>query len=1413
MYIETAVPGHAFCDHAVSWGNVVVFIFGSHARYKGTRARVAAVAAIAVAFVGLQTPSQASTAKPARAAATAKSATFAPACTAAKKDQFSCFALRRTGIPSTKGLMRAAATAPAGYGPSDLLSAYNLPADGGAGMTVALVDAYDDPNAENDLAVYREQYGLPACTTADGCFRKVDESGGTNYPTPDSSWSQEISLDLDMVSAIAPDAHILLVEATTAAMDDLGASVDEAVALGADYVSNSYGSSYTSTPGSGETASETTTLDAYYNHPGVGIVASAGDEGYGVAYPAASQYVTSVGGTSLTQDSGTTRGWTESAWSGTGSGCSLYEPKPAFQTDTGCSQRAVADVSAVADPNTPVAVYDSYETGGGWLEFGGTSVASPIIASVYADAGAPTAGSYPNSYPYLDRSALNDVTSGSNGTCSPSYLCTAGAGYDGPTGLGTPDGLAAFQGGPHGEVEGTISDSSGAPIAGAQVSVGSYSVTTGANGGYQVVVPAGTYDVTVGAYGYASQTFSAVAVDNGATVAENVTLAAVPRVTVSGVVTDGSGQGWPLYASIKVEGASGGPVFSNPKTGAYSVQLPINAAYTLETTPVETGYQVTTTKLSVGTSDLTQNITAAVDASACVASGYALNQHGVSQTFDTTSVPTGWTVTNNGTGAGWVFDDPGSRGNETGGTGGFAIVDSLHDGDTATEDTYLTSPVADLSGMSAPSISFDTWYFGYGSTADVDVSLDGGSTWSSVWSESGTDFLGQSVQIPLPQAAGDSTVQVRFHYTGESSLWWEIDNVLLGDTTCDPLPGGLVVGQVTDENTGAALNGVTVSENGAPTVSATSAATADPSLKGAFYWLFSPTAGSVSLTATKPPYANGTATITVPNAGLVESDFSLAAGRISVSPASVGKTLDWDGTAGQKITLTNTGTAPATVNVGQYQGGFTQQSVRAVNAPVERVAGPAGSGDAALAAKKDAAKAKPQETVAPAAGTAWQETADFPTAIQDNIAQYYNGELYSGFGYNGVSDSNSLYSYDANSGAWTKRASADDTREDPSSGFIDGKLYVVGGWGASGSPDASMEIYDPASNTWSQGTSSPAPYAASGSAVIGSTLYVVGGCGASTCGTTDVYAFNASTDAWSQLAAYPEPTAWVSCGDIQSKLYCAGGNDGGETGSADAYVYDPGSNTWTQLASLPAGVWAAASTTADGQLLMQDGVVGNGVITNQGYTYDPSTNAWSALPNSNVSVYRAAGAVGFYTVGGSENGFGVPVSTTEVLAGYDLGPSSDVPWLSESSTTLTIAPGASASFTATLNAGDPSVTQPGVYTASLDLAANTPYSIPSIPVSLTVKPPASWGKITGVVQYTNSAGQLVPMAGATVQVDTWAADYTLHTDADGTYGLWLDRRNNPLTVIAAQNGFQPAVKTVTVKAGKTITVTFTLLVD
>jgi subtilase family serine protease len=323
-------------------------------------------------------------------------------------------------------------TTPRGYGPADLQAAYVLNAGGGAGQTIAIVDAYDAPTAEADLGVYRSYYGLPACTTANGCFKKVNQTGGTTYPKADGGWAQEISLDLDMASAICPNCKIILVEATSPTFANLSAAVDQAARMGATVISNSYGGS--------EYSSEVSD-QSHYNHPGIAVTVSSGDAGYGVEFPAASQYVIAVGGTSLKQASNS-RGWTETVWSGAGSGCSAYITKPTWQTDGGCARRTVADVAAIADPNTGVAVYDSYSYRGsaGWMVFGGTSVAAPVIAGVYALSG----GTNTAAQSLYGSSALFDVTSGSNGSCGGSYLCTGAVGFDGPTGNGTPNGTAAF---------------------------------------------------------------------------------------------------------------------------------------------------------------------------------------------------------------------------------------------------------------------------------------------------------------------------------------------------------------------------------------------------------------------------------------------------------------------------------------------------------------------------------------------------------------------------------------------------------------------------------------------------------------------------------------------------------------------------------------------------------------------------------------------------------------------------------------------------------------------------------------------------------------------------------------------------------------------------------------------------------
>lgn len=348
------------------------------------------------------------------------------------------------GNPQAGGL-------PAGLGPKDFHSAYTSQTTVSGKQIIAIVDAYDDPNILSDLNVYSGTFGLPtmkACpvstaTPAAPCFQKMDQRGGTKYPQVNSGWALEIALDVEAAHAMCQNCSILLVEANSNSYNDLMTAVDRAILSGATVVSNSYGSSEFS----GETF-----YDSHFNKTGVAITFSSGDSGYkaGAGYPASSPYVTAVGGTTLTLNADKTYAG-ETAWSGAGSGCSIYESKPLWQTDAGCAKRTVADVSAVADPNTGAAVYDSVRYSGrsGWFQVGGTSLSSPLVAGVYALSGNTGNATSPANYlPYAGYASattnFHPVISGSNGICGGSYLCTALVGYDGPTGLGTPNGLGAF---------------------------------------------------------------------------------------------------------------------------------------------------------------------------------------------------------------------------------------------------------------------------------------------------------------------------------------------------------------------------------------------------------------------------------------------------------------------------------------------------------------------------------------------------------------------------------------------------------------------------------------------------------------------------------------------------------------------------------------------------------------------------------------------------------------------------------------------------------------------------------------------------------------------------------------------------------------------------------------------------------
>jgi len=369
-----------------------------------------------------------------------------------------CFAqvqvVDQTGLVANP-MSSTAAAANTGLTPANIRAAYNLTRFSSGGRTVAIVDAYAYPNAAADLAVYRSTYGLPPCTVASGCLTILNQNGGTTPPpTVDIGWDTEQALDLDAVSAACPDCKILLVQANTSSLINLGIAVNTAASRpGVIAISNSYG---TGADLSDSAWTGTTTIGSYYNHPTIAVTASTGDNGNtGPSYPATSLYTVAVGGTTLLP-AANARGWSETVWSGAGSGCSTQVARPPWQTSyPGCATgRASADISAVADPNNGLIIYGPVGNSSTpvWLYAGGTSLSSPLIASMYAlnsknaggltytGAGTHAAAEYIYQAP---ATAINDVTSGNNGACGTA-LCTADVGWDGPTGRGTPRGVAAL---------------------------------------------------------------------------------------------------------------------------------------------------------------------------------------------------------------------------------------------------------------------------------------------------------------------------------------------------------------------------------------------------------------------------------------------------------------------------------------------------------------------------------------------------------------------------------------------------------------------------------------------------------------------------------------------------------------------------------------------------------------------------------------------------------------------------------------------------------------------------------------------------------------------------------------------------------------------------------------------------------
>ncbi|MCW3817747.1 carboxypeptidase regulatory-like domain-containing protein [Micromonospora sp. DR5-3] len=628
---------------------------------------------------------------------------------------------------------------------------------------------------------------------------------------------------------------------------------------------------------------------------------------------------------------------------------------------------------------------------------------------------------------------------------------------------------------------------------------------------------------------------------------------------------------------------------------------------------------------------------------------------------------------------------------------------------------------------------------------------------------------------------------------------------------CNPVSGGLVVGQVVDANTGTALNRATVTSADRPAEKAESGPTPDDAgLGDGFYWMFSTLTGSHPFTGASGKYESATSTVDVTADQATRADFTLKAGQLTITSPTVKSTQDVGQSRTVQTTIRNDGTAPATVELSERRGGFEILGPRGARLQNLRVKG-GGLSRAWRGDNKPGQVEEPSPSAPP-----WTITANYPIAIMDNAMAAFDGKVYSVGGTDAAANVVNSYVYDPATNVWTRIANLPAALEKPAAAFVDGRLYVFGGWDPVGNTSPKVYVYDPNTNAWeTRASTNPAPTAAAGIGVVDGQIYLVGGCANGPCDLAHgaVVRYNPGADTFTTVAAYPEAVVWQSCGGIDDTLYCAGGSVG-QTDLKSTYAYDPGSNTWTRKADLPVDLWGAASDTANGLLLLSTGVInGSTTVTNQGWAYDPAADSWSALPNANHARYRAGGACGFVKVGGTTGGF-TPTVDSEQLPGFDQCDTvADVPWLSASPASATLQPEQSITVNVTLDATSADVQQPGDYTAQLAIKADTPYAVAPINVTMTVQPPKDWGKATGVVTGVDCKGNSTALRGATVRINGkkgWT--YTLKTDADGRYAIWAPK-DNPVTINAVRDGWEPQFRLVNLKAGETIATDFALRPD
>lgn len=1056
------------------------------------------------------------------------------------------------------------------------------------------------------------------------------------------------------------------------------------------------------------------------------------------------------------------------------------------------------DGSMKPDASAPGVAVRSSVPGDEFDTLSGTSMATPHLSGVVAlilSASPSLVGDVGGTRTLIDQTARDAPdTAGCGGTLADNNTF----------GEGRIDALAAVDASPRGraiQLDGTVTDAAtGDPVPDVEVELAgglaTRSTRTRADGTFRFQVSEGDYDLAVHGYGWVPQTHHVVVAGD---TTENFALVAEARSTVTGIVRDGSGHGWPLYARIDIAGYPGGPVFTDPVTGRYRVVLVDGVDYELSVTSLLPGYvdQTRTVRLPADPVDQAFDLQAGAS---CVAQGYSLGDGGLHETFDEPTAPPGWTVVDNADSAQqWTFEDVAGRQNNTGGEGGFAIVDSDSSGGFGFQDTELISPSVDLSADDAPVLSFAEDPFRFASEVfDVDLSVDGGSSWTTIDHNTSSTVRGpRNRSIGLPQAAGEPDVRVRFHYYDAfNAWWWEVDDVVLGQPDCQPTEGGLAVGHTVDGITGAPVDGVLVT---AADSSVTSIATPDDNaVAGGFVSIFAPAPGPATLTASKKLYADTATQVPVAVDDVSEVTLPLDAGHLSAEPMTVTTRLGRTVTA--RLEITNDGTADARVRLDPRDGGYVIASARPtaptfVRSPV--VTGRPGPADM---------KALRGASASPASKPPWSSLPDLPSGRIDTAAVALRGTTYAVGGYS--LDAGPLDDVLAlEDGGWVARQPMRETREAPGVVAIDGKIYALGGFddfGIGRAAKRSFEIYDPETDSWSWGPDAPAGVAAPAAAALDGKAYFVTGCEGDYCLPTDgVMRYDPAAGTWQELSAYPIPVNWLSCAgdEVRHLLFCAGGRgftagpNGSETTAA--FAYDPATDAWSPIADLPMPLWGSSGTSANGRFVLSGGVSGF-KITDAGFAYDSFADDWVPLPPSGRPAYRGAVTCGLDRFGGFSKA-GVDAEG-EHLEEYRYCSSAPVRWLQPDQPELDVPAGQTVTLDVTLDASQ--VSQPGRYDGVLVVSTDTPHPVAPVPVALHVEPPRRWGRLTGQVTGLDRCDVGgAPLADAVVSLDGPSA--VAQVTADGHYRVWARSRVAPWSLRVSAPGHVPRVMRVTAPAPAT----------